>query len=402
MRKFIGKKQFAKVEWANSYGFRKLFTVLSKNQGNVFCVGGCVRDLILGHNTNRAEVDIDIATDVTPDKVKNLLQESGFKVLSSAIEYGTITAIIDGQSFQITTFRSDVKSDGRRAKVRFSKSLKKDAERRDFTMNALYMNMEGEVCDPLSGWEDLISGNVRFIGDPEVRIKEDYLRILRYFRFVSLYDKSGKSLDQRALSACAAAKLKLKHISKERIWMECKKILSSQEPLNAIRAMEITGVLAEIFPKSDVQNLEKFLQFEKKFGFTINEIYRLLALNSKNLANWKNIIQLTKKDWKLVNVSLTAAEDTAGFRVKGYKYGYNSSAAALAIFDDNQLKNIKKKDLDEILYGSKKKFPLNSDDFLKIFEPSKSYGQELKKIKSIWFGSNLELERADLLALLKY
>lgn len=206
-------------------------------------VGGAVRNTLMG----RAVDDIDIATTLQPDQVVAALKAAGLKSVPTGIEHGTVTAISARQPFEITTLRRDVSTDGRRATVAFTDDWKKDAERRDFRLNALYANREGEVFDPVGGGiEDCEFGRIIFVGDPEQRIREDYLRILRFFRFFAWYGRGDA--DGPALAACARLKDGIGRLSAERITKEVLKIFAAPDPRPALRLAARCGVAAEVFP----------------------------------------------------------------------------------------------------------------------------------------------------------
>ena len=200
------------LDWLKSSPVSSVWNVLVAEGAKVFFVGGCVRDTIQGRQVN----DIDIATDALPSEVIKLGKRAGFKVLEVGLSHGSITLISNGNCFEVTTFRSDLITDGRHSQVEFSTNIEDDAKRRDFTMNAIYMTIDGEIIDPILGWEDLVNGHVRFIGNPEERIREDYLRILRYFRFLTICEADENRIDAAALDACSRFKSGLKKLSKER------------------------------------------------------------------------------------------------------------------------------------------------------------------------------------------
>ena len=206
-------------------------------------VGGAVRNALLGEPVE----DIDIATDARPGQVVDLARAAGLKPVPTGIEHGTVTVVADGRGFEVTTFRRDVETDGRRAVVAFSNRIEDDAARRDFTMNALYAEPSGEVLDPVGGLPDLSARRVRFVGDPDRRIIEDYLRILRFFRFHAHCGRPGAA-DAEALAACARHAGGLARISRERIGAEMRKLLSAEDPVEAVRLMEESGVLAQVLP----------------------------------------------------------------------------------------------------------------------------------------------------------
>ncbi len=226
-------------------------------------VGGCVRNALMGKPID----DIDIATLLTPDQVVAALEQAGLRALPTGVEHGTITALSGGQPYEITTLRRDVATDGRRAVVAFSQDWSEDAQRRDFRFNALYADAEGRVFDPTGeGVNDARAGRVVFVGDPMTRIREDYLRILRFFRFQAWYGRGEP--DPEALAACGALKDTLLGGAAERVQKEVLKLLAAEDPRPAVRLMAATGVLGLILPT--VQSLARFeglltLQIEQLF-----------------------------------------------------------------------------------------------------------------------------------------
>lgn len=205
--------------WMREAETQKIMHLLNPDGLQTMFVGGCVRNTLLSQKVE----DIDLATQLTPDKVTSLLEDASVKVIPTGLDHGTVTAVIDGKAFEITTLRQDVETDGRHAVIRFSESWEEDARRRDFTINALYMDMNGGVYDPLDqGLADIESQTFVFVGDAEQRIKEDYLRILRYFRFHALYGKGD--MDTHALDACRKHAGRVEGLSRERITQEFLKI----------------------------------------------------------------------------------------------------------------------------------------------------------------------------------
>jgi len=208
-------------------------------------VGGCVRNAVIGVSPDDA--DIDIATKLTPDQVTQALAAAGLKGAPTGVEHGTITAIAEGRPFEVTTLRRDVSTDGRRAVVAFTQDWAEDARRRDFRLNALYADAEGRLFDPTGqGVSDAKAGRIVFVGDPMLRIREDYLRILRFFRFVAWYGRGEP--DQAALNACRALKGMLSGRSAERTSKELLKLLGADDPRQAVRLMAEAGVLEAILP----------------------------------------------------------------------------------------------------------------------------------------------------------
>ncbi|MHB8284580.1 MAG: CCA tRNA nucleotidyltransferase [Caulobacteraceae bacterium] len=239
-------------------------------QGCARFVGGCVRDALL--DRERADLDIDIATVLTPPQVIAALETARLKAAPTGVEHGTVTAVAKGRPFEITTLRRDVETDGRRAVVAFSTDWAKDAARRDFRLNALYMDPDGVLYDPTGGGvEDALAGRIVFVGDPQTRIREDYLRVLRFFRFLAGYGRGAP--DAAALAACAELKDGLKGLSGERVSKELLKLLAAPAPQQAVALMASTGVLGVLLP--GVISLDRF---EALAAFEGDAALRLAAL----------------------------------------------------------------------------------------------------------------------------
>ncbi|HEX4182395.1 MAG TPA: CCA tRNA nucleotidyltransferase [Caulobacteraceae bacterium] len=237
-------------------------------------VGGCVRDTLSGHPVG----DIDIATTLTPDQVIAALKAAGLKAVPTGVEHGTVTAVSGGKPFEITTLRRDVETDGRRAVVAFTTDWAEDAARRDFRLNALYADGEGRLYDPTGeGVADAKAGRVVFIGDAETRIREDALRILRFFRFEAWYGKGEP--DEAGLAACERLKDLLEGLSAERISKELLKLLAADDPRPAVRLMAATGVLAIILPQAQgIGRFERLVGIETDQLFQCDPDLRLAAL----------------------------------------------------------------------------------------------------------------------------
>ena len=262
----------------NTPALQNLFDLLERK---VYFVGGAVRDTLIGKGVQ----DIDLATPLTPQQVMEKLNGFPIKVIPTGIKHGTLTLILpDKMKVEITTFRIDVQPDGRRAIVRFGQEIKEDAIRRDFTMNALYMRWDGTVFDFVGGLKDLKKKRLRFIGQPLIRIQEDALRILRYFRF---YAQMGlQKPDLSALKACRQGRFMLKKLSKERVRDEILKILSLPNPYSALHLMAKSGVLRQIVGSYDLNDLRYLLACERKAGFYSDALYRLWILCRHRLPQW--------------------------------------------------------------------------------------------------------------------
>jgi poly(A) polymerase len=261
-----------------------LFETYQKN--SIFVVGGAIRDALL----NREITDIDFATPLEPKTITEILNKENIKFIDVGINHGTVTAIINERKFEITTFRNDIFTDGRHAQVSFSNSLEEDALRRDFTINAMYLDKSGNLIDPTDGKKDLENRVVRFIGRPDERIKEDYLRILRYFRFLALF--GDISPDAEVMKTISANLDKLSVVSKERQWNELKSILTLTAPNNAISAMSEIGLLDDYFNGIGINDaFVNLIEIESKISFSIDPILRLSTLIENSLDKANTIIK---------------------------------------------------------------------------------------------------------------
>ncbi len=237
-------------------------------------VGGCVRNTLMGHDVD----DIDIATQLTPDAVTNVAKKAGFAVAPTGIEHGTVTVIVNHHPFEVTTLRRDVTTDGRRATVAFTESWEEDAGRRDFRLNALYADADGVVHDPTGGGlEDARAGRIIFIGDAQTRLREDHLRILRFFRFSARYAKGD--LDARGLAACQAMREGVDALSAERVWKEFRKLLDAPDPRVALTGMDAIGVLSRVAPEATrLGRLYKLIAIEDDLVLPHDALTRVAAM----------------------------------------------------------------------------------------------------------------------------
>lgn len=260
--------------WRRNKATQAVCAAIARDGAQALFVGGCVRNTLLG-----AEVsDIDIATDATPEQVVALALAAGIKAVPTGIEHGTVTLVAGGIPHEVTTFRRDVETDGRRAVVAFSTRVEDDASRRDFTMNALYALPDGTLIDPLGGIGDLQARHVRFIGSAEDRIREDYLRSLRFFRFHAWYGDPANGMDPDAIAAIAANLDGLESLSRERVGTETLKLLAAPDPAPAVAGLRSTGALARLLPGTDDRALAPLVHLEAEAGAPPDPIRRLAAL----------------------------------------------------------------------------------------------------------------------------
>jgi poly(A) polymerase len=265
----------ADAEWLKDGSLQGVLDVLSRDGEEARIAGGAVRNALLGEPVT----DVDIATTTLPEETTRRAEAAGFKVKPTGIGHGTVTVIAGRTPYEVTTLRADVETDGRRAKVVFGRDWQRDAERRDFTINALYAEADGRVVDLVGGREDIEARRIRFIGDPEARIREDYLRILRFFRFFAWYG-SGRP-DAEGLKACARLKNGIAVLSVERVWAEMKKLLAAPDPSRALLWMRQAGVLTAVLPESEKWGIDAshgLVKTEAELGWPPDPMLRLEAI----------------------------------------------------------------------------------------------------------------------------
>ncbi|MFM9863356.1 MAG: CCA tRNA nucleotidyltransferase [Micropepsaceae bacterium] len=296
--------------WLNAPETRAVMDALTRDGGAARFVGGCVRNAIIGAPVE----DIDIATPLTPDEVTRRLLAAGMQAVPTGIEHGTITAVTNKKPFEITTLRRDVTTDGRRATVAFSTDWAEDAQRRDFTMNALYADRAGQVYDIVGGIADLQTRRVRFIGDASRRIAEDYLRILRLFRFHAWYGRGD--IDADGLTACAAARAHIKTLSGERIQKEMLKLMGADAPVPVLRAMAASGVLGEVLPgQLKFSRFQRVCEIDGEQFFDADGLLRLGAL----LGDTPQVNEIAAR-WRLSNDDRDRLSDMLGEPTKIVSY----------------------------------------------------------------------------------
>ena len=261
--------------WMSDRSVRRLLDALVKGGIAARFVGGCVRNTVLGRPVD----DIDIAVDKPPETVMRTLEAADLKVVPTGLRHGTVTAIVEGRPFEVTTLRRDLETDGRRAVVAFTDDWRADAERRDFTFNALYADPDGTIWDPFDGRADLLAGRVRFIGDPDQRIAEDRLRVLRFFRFHAWFGKPP--LDSAGFDACRRNAGTLSALSAERVAKELLRLLAAPAPADALAAMAEAGALDHWLPEyAGTARLKALVAREE----TADPLRRLAAIVSPSAA----------------------------------------------------------------------------------------------------------------------
>ncbi len=375
-----------------------IIDAVEKFGGEVRLVGGCVRDSILQRKVH----DIDLATNLLPSQVIEALKFHNIKAIPTGLKHGTITAVLNQRSFEITTLRHDVKCDGRHAKVEFTDNWRADASRRDFTFNALYANKYGHIYDYFGGTQDLKARRLNFIGNAEDRIKEDYLRILRAFRFhakICIGDMSDK-----ILNVCKKHAHKIYNLSGERIRDEMFKLLEYDAPVPTLKSMQKSDVLQKIIPKEvKCEILSSAFLFgtdalvklalllrttEKNDRLSLGEyVSKFLRLSNKQK---KKLLFLLSNN---IKTELTEKEQRKYISLLGKELycdlvkvcGVESGANVDEYISLAQVLNIKK-------------FPLSGDDLINIgYQPGKNLGRNLKLLRQHWEDSSYTLTKKELM-----
>ena len=390
---------------------KQIFICFQNQNYKLKLVGGCVRKLI----TEEKIDDMDIAINIEPEKIKKVLVEQKIKFVETGIKYGTITALINDFKFEITSLRKDLSNDGRHAKVEFTSNWEQDAQRRDFTINAIYSDISGEVYDPLNGIEDLKNGIIKFIGDPNQRIQEDYLRILRYLRFYTQYNKN-KFHDEITIKAIKKNLDGLVKISKERI-------------------------LDELFKMVKLNNFSKLFEDEFCRFIILSILPQLRNYNRIKILN-KISYKIKKQIDKILLLSILIVDETDNCNFFLYKYQLSNEDKKRILFIKNSFKNYSKqylyskKNLLKLTYLSDKssvielliflifvnpkkisnienlidyikektipEFPINAK-FLKEefnFLEGKQLGDALKKLEKQWIDDGFKIDKGNVKSLL--
>ncbi len=387
----------AGTDWLASETTRAVMRALdAARAGGTRFVGGCVRNTLMGKPVD----DIDMATQLAPEAVITALKAAGIRAIPTGLDHGTITAVADGKPYEITTLRRDVETDGRRAVVAFTEDWAEDAARRDFRLNAIYADSAGTIFDPTGGGiEDAAAGRVIFIGDADQRLMEDYLRILRFFRFNAWY---GAQMDEAGLAACARQKDGLKKIAAERIWKELHKLLAAPDPTGAVEAMHDAGVLAVILPVSgNADGLHDLRLTEQLCGVQPDPMLRLMALMPRTA----EAVQRVSADLRLSNaeaarITSWAADnlpDVTGFNGRQLRHALYWHGPQ-AIIDRAMLSGHDVRDLLWAVRSWKRpQFPVGGDDALAAGLTGPDIGKALRALEEWWMDEDFMPDREALL-----
>lgn len=375
--------------WLTEAGLQAVLAMLVGGGHRALIVGGAVRNALLAQPVS----DIDIATDARPERVCELARAAGLRWVPTGIEHGTVTVVVAGVGHEVTTFRRDVETFGRHAVVAFADTVDEDAARRDFTMNALYADATGEMIDPLGeGLADLAAGRVRFVGHPDDRIREDYLRILRFFRFSAWYGTPDLGLDAEALAAVAEHAQGIEGLSRERVGAEMRKFLAAPDPAPALAAMQATGVLAHVLPGADARALAPLVHLEA--GRAPDWRRRLAVLGGESVAE---ALRLSKADARALAALAAAMASLDAPAVLGYRLGAEAGASAVLARAALLGEVLPEGWQAEVARGAAAKFPLRAADLAQMHEGA-ALGARLRELEARWVVSGFTLTREALLA----
>ncbi|SNR36752.1 CCA tRNA nucleotidyltransferase [Puniceibacterium sediminis] len=376
------------ADWLTAVAPQAVMGALTGAGFQAYAVGGCVRNALL----DVPVADVDIATDARPDQVIAIAKAAGLKSIPTGIDHGTVTVVSGGIGYEVTTFRADVDTDGRRATVRFSDDLIEDASRRDFTVNALYADANGNVIDPLNGLPDLAARRIRFIEDPVRRIREDYLRILRFFRFTAWYGDPTLGFDADALAAIADNLDGLAALSRERIGSELTKLLAAPDPAPAVATMAQTGVLTRLLPGASARALPLLIHAEAEIGTAPDALRRLAALGQIDGAS----LRLSRADQKRLTLLIDGVGNGMSPAELGYRHGFETARDILLLRAALLEQPFNGETLGPVRLAAQQRFPVRAQDLMPAFS-GPELGARLSHLETLWIGSGFSLSRQDLL-----
>ncbi len=389
---------------------QQLLALLGGDGEEARVAGGAVRNVLLGHEVK----DVDIATTALPSEVIRRCEAAGMRVVPTGIDHGTVTAIVDGEPYEITTLREDMETDGRHALVKFGRDWSHDANRRDFTINGLYALADGTVIDLVGGLDDIRSKTLRFIGDAGLRISEDYLRILRFFRFFAWYGQGRPDAD--GIRACARLKDNLQQLSAERVWAETKKLLSAPDPSRALLWMRQAGVLTAVLPESEkwgIDAVHGLIRAEAEYGWPADPLLRLEAMVPPYDAKMSDIstrLRLSKTEsnrltqWASAKAVAPSTTDKV-LALDLYRGDVQAIidrlmlglAAALEKADKKAVAGFSHQ-LEFAKQWQRPVFPLAGSDMLSAgLDAGPEVGKRLKQLEEKWVASGFTLSKAQLL-----
>ena len=383
-----------KVNIAKIFGpdVKDIMRLINSSGNDCYIVGGAVRDLLL---QNKELSDIDLTTPLRVEQLKQIFDINQIKFNDRALKYGSLTIRTQKRSLQITSFRKDIQTFGRSADVAHIENIEEDAKRRDFTINAFYCSYNGEIIDPLGNLKDLNKKKLKFIGDPEKRITEDYLRILRFFRFVAVLDLKNKNIDSNYLPIIKKHLHGLNELSNERVAIEIRKILLAVSPSYALGLMNEAGLYEKFLGVYSQKALLKIERLERRFELKPDLVRRLLALEIQN--PYPLMSKREKKCFKDMS-ALIDFEHNSDYL--GYKVGEKSSLDFLIIKAIKNGSSIKTKDIQRIKKASKRTFPIKFSDVQTLTKDLNATKEKMDLMEDFWIRSGFKASKGKLLGLL--
>ncbi len=387
-------------DWLFKPGLQEVLAKLFAGaDGESFVVGGCVRDAIIGRDVS----DVDIATPLTPDEVKERMEELGATVYDTGLQHGTVTVSHMGEQYEVTTFRADITTDGRHAEVEFITDVEMDAQRRDFTMNALYADRGGVVLDPTrQGLADLAARRVRFVGDAGKRLDEDLLRMMRLFRFHAVLGVGR--MDVEALIAVQQRSHRIGQISRERIWVELKKLLDAPDPMNAVLEMARSGLLDALFTDNHLDTFGTLLYVEKGLYQKPSWSRRLVNIATFSDSGIAKSMALSNEEKKRVTTTraaLTSFKGHLDVEHTAYHFGAEIAMDAVALSKAAGVDNICGSDAELwkiALNANSKVFPVFGQDLINLgWSPGPAVGRALKDMETTWVLNSFDETRGEML-----
>lgn len=369
--------------WLKDPVVQRVCSTLTAAGYEAWFVGGCVRNALLGAPV----ADLDLTTNAHPDVVMNLAKAAGFHVVATGIDHGTVTIVAQSTPFEVTTFRKDVATDGRRATVVFADNITDDARRRDFTMNALYAGPDGIVVDPLGGLADLRARRVRFIEDADRRIKEDFLRILRFFRFHAWFGDQSDGPDPDAVAACAENIEGLQSLSAERVTSELLKLLAAPDPAPAVATFAAIGGLAQVLPGASAALLAVLVHVEMQAKMSPDPIRRLAILGGDPSG-----LRMSKHETRQLE---KLRSDLLPHEL-GYRLGAKAALDVLAIRAASIGQEINTNTAEIVNNAATQVFPVRAADLIDTVQ-GPALGHALRDAETRWIASGFTLTKADLL-----
>lgn len=375
--------------WLEDPNVQAVCAMLTSAGYEAHFVGGCVRNALIGAPVS----DLDISTNARPETVTELAKTAGFNPVPTGFDHGTVTVVVQGHPFEITTWRKDVETDGRRAVIAYADTLVEDAHRRDFTMNALYATPAGLIEDPLGGLPDLAARRVRFIDDAHDRIREDFLRILRFFRFHAWYGDPEGGLDAEALAAISELSAGLETLSRERVGAEMVKLLSAPDPAPSVAAMAQAGVLPHVLPGLDPKALPVLVHLEQEGGVAPDAMRRLAVLGG---CDHKKELRLSNADGKRIDTLIDNRGTDVPAAALGYRLGYDA-ARDVTLVNAALTETPPPADIDaQIRHGARQTFPVTAKDLMPAYQGA-ALGTKLKTLEADWIASDFTKTREELL-----